>query len=526
MTDFRFFFSLCLLSFFCTQAQVKPEYLYNTGMPYGTLDIRTKISSVNYFYLKEGETFSYREASPGVKTNTYRDMTEWDSSPFDQGHLRHKSSGRDEFVMNYRVLKPLNYDPNFKDGYPLILMMHGGFERANCHFENCYHADWTYDPNINSPAAPTNTESELLNNDHNINLGGRQHIEARNLAGDRLPDATDLSERAFPGFVVIPQMMNDWDSLSVENAIRIILLHTQQYNINMNRVYIHGLSIGGHAVYQAIKRAPWLFAAALPMSAVNNGYIFKHEQQSKLINIPLWLFQGGEDTRPTVETTLDLAAQYRDAGATVRYTEYSDIGHAVWNRAYSEPDFFTFMLSQNKANIYAVKGNTIITAKENIYPTLMLAEGFFAYQWERNGVKTDDITNIITAKKPGDYRARFSRVGNPTESDWNRWSEIVTITQTDEEGEVVTSVEDPASNSLVVYPNPTTSDNIRIKVYESAVLDVAIFDSVGRTLYSATSRPQAGEIRRLQIPFLADGVYNIHINENGNHYNKRVVIRN
>src|SRR5687768_3929324 len=103
--------SLSLLLFVCALnvmafAQVKSSYLYNTSMPYGTLDIRTKISSTNYFYLQEGKTFAFRESSPGVKTNSYLDMTSWDSSPYKQGHLRQKNGSNDIFLMNYRLLLP------------------------------------------------------------------------------------------------------------------------------------------------------------------------------------------------------------------------------------------------------------------------------------------------------------------------------------------------------------------------------------------------------------------------------------
>ena len=250
----KYFFVLsCLCLYDFVSAQVQPSFLYNTGMPYGTLDIRTQVSASNYFYLREGETYSYRETSPGVKSGTYRDMTDWDSSPYEEGHMRHLKGQQDEFVMNYRLLKPLNYDEEFPDGYPLVLLMHGGYERGNCHFNDCFHADWNYDPVINSPAAPSDPESKLLNNDFNLDLGGRQHIDARNRAAQLLPDSPDLEKRAFPGFVLVPQMMNDWDSLSVENAIRIVLLHADKYNINMDRIYVHGLSVGGHAVYQTIR---------------------------------------------------------------------------------------------------------------------------------------------------------------------------------------------------------------------------------------------------------------------------------
>jgi hypothetical protein len=383
-------------------AQVKSSYLYNTSMPYGTLDIRTKISSTNYYYLLEGQTFAFRESSPGVKTNSYLDMTSWgDSSPYGQGHLRYKNGSSDKFIMNYRLLKPVNYNAGYAEGYPLIVIVHGAVERGNCYYENCYHSNWSYDPNVNSPAAPKTSTHKLLNNDHHLNIGAKQHLAARNLAGSKLPNDPTLASKAFPGFVLMPQMLNVWDATSVQHLIRIVQLHCQKYKIDQNRIYIHGLSIGGYGTYEAIKRASWLFAAALPMSAITDADIFKHSQQAKVAHVPLWVFQGGQDTAPSPSYTNTLVSNLRNAGSVVRYSVYSDLSHNVWNRAYGETEFFKWMLQQSKANISPSKGNLVIIKSKSQYPKLMLAEGFLAYQWEKNGVIISGATsNTYTATTP------------------------------------------------------------------------------------------------------------------------------
>ena len=116
--------SLLVLSLAAAQAQVDTSYVYNTSMPYGTLDIRIAKSSSRYYYLQEDNTISFRESSPGVKTNTFRDMTSWNSAPYGQGNLREKSGTADYFIMNYRLLFPVGYQPNYSEGYPMIVMLH------------------------------------------------------------------------------------------------------------------------------------------------------------------------------------------------------------------------------------------------------------------------------------------------------------------------------------------------------------------------------------------------------------------
>lgn len=530
-------FSICITSVLVS-AQVKSNYIYSTSMPYGTLDLRTKISSTNYYYLRENETFAFRESAPGVRTNSYLDMTSWDSSPYTQGHLRWKNGTSDKFMLNYRLLKPNNYQSTYAEGYPLIVIMHGAVERGNCYYNACYHSNFSYDPNINSPAAPKTSTHKLLNNDHHVSIGGKQHLDARTLAGTKLPNDPTLAARAFQGFVLMPQMMNVWDSLNVQDVIRVVRLLQEKYKIDPNRIYIHGLSIGGYAVYQAIKRAPWMFAAALPMSAVTEAaYIFKHNQQNKVAHIPLWIFQGGTDTNPTPAFTQNVVNKFKTAGATPRYTVYSSTGHIVWNKAYAEPDFFSWMKSKNKANLHASKGITTIIKSKSQYPKLMLAEGFFAYQWEKNGVVISGASsNTYTVTTPGTYRARFSRITSvPTASQWNRWSAAVTINETTTttaaavaDAELVDmSIEEL---SVSVYPNPTTGDRIQldIKSGEEGDLRIEIIDQLGRRYFDDSVRgaDRSGQAA-IDVPGgLADGVYLLRITHGRQQVIERIMIQN
>lgn len=523
----------CLLLCLTANAQVKPEFLYNTDMPYGTLDIRTSISSTHYYYLEEGITFSFRESSPGVKTNTYLDLTHWDTSPYGEGNMRMKDGATDEFVMNYRFLQPIEYSSTYANGYPLIVLMHGAGEQGNCYYEDCYHADWDYNPNVNTPPAPTSPDHRLLNNDDHLNIGAGPHLDARNRAGNKLPDDPTLPDRSFPGFVLMPQMFNIWDSLSVENMIRLVQLHCEKYNIDENRIYIHGLSIGGYATYEAIKRAPWLFAAALPMSAVREaGNIFYHQLQSKVVHIPIWAFQGGVDEEPTPAVTESLLKQFEDNGGITKYTIYPTAGHNVWNLAYGDQNFFAWMLAKNKSNIHPLFNLTTIDRGQSAYPMLTLAEGFLAYQWEKDGETiADATTNKHKAVEPGVYRARFSRISSsPAESEWNKWSSPVTITEgTLPPGEVppvITGTNNQEKFTFSVFPNPALGEKVVINFEESfrGPFSIQLVDAYGRehVHMGGTSNQQVMELPL--SPGIAEGVYLLRIHNGKSTYSRRITI--
>jgi len=416
--------------FFESYSQVDTSYVYSTSKPYGTLDIRIKKSSTRYYYLQPDVTFSFRESSPGVKTKTYRDITSWDSSPYTQGNMREKNGSLDAFIMNYRLLFPQGYNAGYDPGYPMIVMLHGAGERGNCWDNTCYHGDRTWSPATNSPAAPTDATSRLLNNDHNLLHGGSTHLNSRNAAGTKLPNDPTLSARAFPGFVLFPQNLNGWNSATVQDAIRLVRLVAQKYNIDEDRIYVHGLSNGGYAVYETIKRAPWLFSAALMMSAASDASVTSNSAVvSSVAHIPMWLFQGGQDAAPSPARTEGYLRKLRGAGAVVRYSLYPHLGHGTWNTAYNEGDFFSWIRNQNKSRIHTFAGSTAICLSNGQGVKMELAAGFRAYQWERNGVIISGATsNTYTATTTGTYRARFSRKPSPTASDWNQWSPAVSIT--------------------------------------------------------------------------------------------------
>lgn len=410
-------------------SQVDTSYIYKTGTPFGALDIRIAKSATNYYYLKDG-TFTFRESSPGVRTNKFFDMTSWDSSPYQEGHMLEKTATADNFVMNFRLMVPKDYNAEFSPGYPMVIMLHGYGERGNCEFTNCYHATRQWTPASNNPPAPTNPDHLLMNNDHNLLHGGAKHMAAVTRAGGKLPDDPGLDEKSFPGFVLFPQNLNGWDNFAVQDAIRLIRLLIKKYNIDENRIYIEGLSNGGHGLYEALKRAPWLFASAIAMSAIDDGFINNQGVAGSISHIPLWIFQGGKDVNPYPTKTMRYIQQFRNAGASVRYTLYPEIGHGTWNKAFNEPDFFTWMLGQNKSDIHSFEGSNSICSEQGT--RLEVARGFLAYQWELNGQIIQGADSaVFYAKTPGTYRARFARVSNPTEAQWNQWSKPVEMVQAD-----------------------------------------------------------------------------------------------
>jgi hypothetical protein len=415
---------LLIMLTLCGQAasQVDTAFIYNENTPYGTLDLRLRKSSSNYFYLQEGETFSFRTEG-GERTDTYLHMTAWDSNPYQQGQLREKFSTSDRFVMNYRLLLPENVKSDTK--YPIVFFLHGLQESANCVDEECIHATRDYDPNENVPEAPLDADFPLYNNDYNLLHGGRNYLNARNRAGGKTVGDASLDSRAFPGFVLFPQSNNGWSPSEVESALKILRLVMKKYNIDPNRVYVNGLSKGGYGAFEAMKRAPWLFAAGALFSPISDASINVQNLGSSVQHIPLWIFQGGQDLAPLPKETEERIRRLRTSGMFIRYTLYPHLGHATWNEAMDEPDFFTWLLGYSNTKIHSFGGSEAICQSDSEGLTLTLPPGYAEYEWQLNE-KTVKIgkENFLSTDQSGAYRARykFSNTGL-----WNAWSKEISI---------------------------------------------------------------------------------------------------
>jgi len=378
------------------------------------------------------------DSNPANKTWTFYDYTSgWDSKYYNgntskpgytEGWLRAQWNESDigGFKMNYRLLFPVGYNPLETYKYPLIIMMHG----------------------LGESGTGTATSNDYLNNDKQLIHGGQPHLNAVYLANGKRAEDPTLPSKSFPGFVLFAQQAaSQWYYQSqTDMATTILKMVIATYNVDPNRIYIHGLSNGGQAVWYMVRTNPELYAAALPMSGTITAAdpIFTSEV-NKSVPIPFWMFQGGLDTSPSPNQTNQMVSQLRTAGAGVRYTIYPNIGHGVWGTAYAEPDFFSWMLTHNKSDITVLYQNPTICPTTGAGAKLALGTGFLAYQWEKDGVVISGAnTSTYTASVSGSYRARFSRISaTPAEGEWNQWSNPVVVTESTPVTPILTTTSSP-----------------------------------------------------------------------------------
>jgi predicted esterase len=117
----------------------------------------------------------------------------------------------------------------------------------------------------------------------------------------------------------------------------------KEFNLDENRLYITGLSMGGYGTWDAIARNPKLFAAAVPVCGGAD------EATAPIIkDIPIWCFHGGADPTVPTERSRNMIKALKDAGGDPKYTEYPGVGHNSWDRAYSEPELPKWFFAQKR----------------------------------------------------------------------------------------------------------------------------------------------------------------------------------
>ncbi|MGX5820505.1 carboxylesterase family protein [Chitinophaga lutea] len=150
------------------------------------------------------------------------------------------------------------------------------------------------------------------------------------------------ADPAFPFIVVSPQCKADgWWNVSDLDAVFADV--KQLSNVDLSRVYLTGLSMGGFGTWDwaNVRRAN--FAAIVPICGGGTP-----SQACNMKTLPVWVFHNADDPTVNVSGSRDMVNALKSCGNTlVKYTENPTGGHDAWTRAYNDPALYKWLL-QNK----------------------------------------------------------------------------------------------------------------------------------------------------------------------------------
>lgn len=174
--------------------------------------------------------------------------------------------------------------------------------------------------------------------------------------------AEDSVQTPHPCFVVAPQCPTDsqwvntpWangtykmDNVPISGPLQAVvgILDSLQkeFNLDADRVYVSGISMGGYGTWYMAMKYPTRFAAVVPVCG--GADTSKSQSISKL---PIWTFHAEDDGVVPVAGTRQMVAALKAAGSSVKYTEYPKamgINHGSWVPAGKTPELVPWVFQQ------------------------------------------------------------------------------------------------------------------------------------------------------------------------------------
>ena len=200
-------------------------------------------------------------------------------------------------TIQYNLATPKSFDPAEK--YPLIIYLHGA--------------------------------------------GGRGH----DLQLPRYPFMMEayIHEKEIPVMVAGPLCEFDNWFMCFSELIEFVRFASTMDNVDPERVYLMGSSMGGYATWAMLMSAPELFAAAVPICGGGMAW-----NAHRMKDIPIWAFHGEDDTTVAAAESIRMAEAVRSSGGNVKLTLLPEVGHNAWEPALYEYGALEWLLTHTRAD--------------------------------------------------------------------------------------------------------------------------------------------------------------------------------
>ncbi len=157
--------------------------------------------------------------------------------------------------------------------------------------------------------------------------------------------AIKLAADKWPFIVMFPQkqdVKSAWQD--EEPMVMEILRKTRaEFNVDDSRLYLTGLSQGGHGTWNIAARNPGMFAAIAPICGWASEEVAK-----KVAGLPIWTFHGDKDEAVKLECSENMKKWIEAAGGQCKLTVYEGVGHNSWDNAYRNEDLGAWFLEHRK----------------------------------------------------------------------------------------------------------------------------------------------------------------------------------
>lgn len=320
---------------------------------------------------------------------------------------------------------PADYNSN-SDDYPIMFFFHGLGERGN-------------------------TEGDLTKVAKN---GPPLHVK---------------NGHEFPFILISPQLktnLGNWPPNYMDEVVEHVL--NSGLRIDLDRIYITGLSLGGGGAWFYAHSFPEKIAAVAPVCGSRNN--INKACNIAAENIPIWAFHGDADGVVPVNRTLNMVDAINACTPAISpepiVTIYEGVGHNSWSRAYRTdnslhtPNIYEWFMQQSRASISVDAGEDITvnlpTNSASITGSASSSVAISTYLWEKVSGPSATLSNVSTATLSvsdavaGVYLFRLTA----TDADGNSGSDQMQLTVVDSNSPPTANA---GSNQQIQLPTNSTT---------------------------------------------------------------------
>ena len=151
--------------------------------------------------------------------------------------------------------------------------------------------------------------------------------------------------RDLPFIVVSPQCPSkQWWPVKVEVLMGLLDEIEEKYDVDPERIYLTGLSMGGYGSWSLASMYPDRFAAVAPICGGGMPYLGRNFK-----NLPVWAFHGAKDEVVPLQRSQEMVDAINNAGGNAELTVYPEAGHDSWTETYDNPKLYEWFLNHRRA---------------------------------------------------------------------------------------------------------------------------------------------------------------------------------
>ncbi len=146
--------------------------------------------------------------------------------------------------------------------------------------------------------------------------------------------------------VVIAPQVNHGDWWRPERVMNVVEWVSKRYDVDLTRLYVLGMSLGGYGALDFAAAYPDRTAAAI---ALCGGSTKRNSELGSLNKVPLWIMHGTADASVAVSASRRVRDAMKEAGSTsrLRYDEHQGAGHSIYARTFYLPEAYEWLFKHS-----------------------------------------------------------------------------------------------------------------------------------------------------------------------------------